>query len=109
MRALRDASTNLLPTSSKRLKIIKAKTKCHIKDFPELMMAGKDAEAEPIAVLELFSGIGGMHFALREAGVPNAKVAAALDISDVANKVYRHNFPQTNHVPGNICGLTAEK
>ena len=97
------------------------------------MMAEKEAEAEPIAVLELFSGIGGMHFALREAGVPNAEVAAALDINEVyrqiwlismvnikyrssksvfqkvANKVYRHNFPQTNHVAGNICGLTAEK
>ena len=108
MPALGDASTNLLPTSSKRQKYVtKSKTKCH-KDSPELSM-GNEAEAEPIAVLELFSGIGGMHFALREAGVPNAEVAAALDINDVANKVYKHNFPQTNHVAGNICGLTAEK
>ena len=68
-----------------------------------------EAKERAIVVLELFSGIGGMHFALREAGVTNAKIAAAMDISDVANKVYKHNFPETNHVAGNICGLTAKK
>ena len=68
-----------------------------------------EAKDRAIVVLELFSGIGGMHFALREAGITNAKIAAAMDISDVANKIYKHNFPETNHVAGNICGLTAKK
>ena len=36
-------------------------------------------------------------------------MVAAIDISEVANKVYRHNFPNVNHISGNICGLTAEK
>ena len=69
----------------------------------------EEAEERAIVVLELFSGIGGMHFALREAGITDVKVAAAMDISDVANRIYKHNFPKTNHVSGNICGLTAKK
>merc|ERR1719367_1751476 len=36
-------------------------------------------------------------------------VVAAIDISDVANKVYKHNFSKTDHYGSNICGLTAEK
>ena len=69
----------------------------------------------PIRVLELFSGIGGMHYALSRtrniltSELFDFKVIAAIDISDVANKVYRHNFPETEHFGSNICGLTAEK
>ena len=68
-----------------------------------------------IRVLELFSGIGGMHYALSQARdtlsreIFDFEVIAAMDISEVANKVYRHNFPQVNHIAGNICGLTADK
>ena len=72
-------------------------------------MAETEESQRAIVVLELFSGIGGMHFSLRETGITNVEVAAAIDISDVANKVYKHNFPETNHVAGNICGLTARK
>ena len=72
-------------------------------------MAEIEESQRAIVALELFSGIGGMHFALRETGITNVEVAAAMDISDVANKVYKHNFPETNHVAGNICGLTAKK
>ena len=67
---------------------------------------------ETVKVLELFSGIGGMHFAIDQASrnVPiQYEVVAAMDISDVANKVYKHNFPEVNHISGNICGLTAKK
>ena len=69
----------------------------------------------PLRVLELFSGIGGMHYALSKARdiltpqVLDFKIIAAIDISDVANKVYRHNFPKSNHSGSNICGITAEK
>ena len=50
-----------------------------------------------VKVLELFSGIGGMHYALKEAQkiLPDFEfnVVRAIDISDVANQVYKHNFP----------------
>ncbi|XP_038124200.1 tRNA (cytosine(38)-C(5))-methyltransferase [Cyprinodon tularosa] len=49
---------------------------------------------QPLRVLELYSGIGGMHYALKESGAP-AKVVAAVDINTTANKIYRHNFPDT--------------
>ncbi|KAJ2159902.1 hypothetical protein GGF46_002684 [Coemansia sp. RSA 552] len=45
-----------------------------------------------LRVAEFYSGIGGMHFALRRAGV-SCEVAQAFDINAVANDVYRHNFP----------------
>ena len=69
----------------------------------------------PIRVLELFSGIGGMHYALSQTKDILTQeqfdytVVAAIDISDVANKVYKHNFSKTDHFGSNICGLTAEK
>uniref|UniRef100_A0A8C8U6L1 tRNA aspartic acid methyltransferase 1 n=1 Tax=Peromyscus maniculatus bairdii TaxID=230844 RepID=A0A8C8U6L1_PERMB len=50
---------------------------------------------EPLRVLELYSGIGGMHHALRESGIP-AHVVAAVDVNTVANEVYKHNFPHTH-------------
>ena len=40
---------------------------------------------EKVKVLELFSGIGGMHYALQSAQI-EAEVVAAVDISEVANK-----------------------
>uniref|UniRef100_A0A7N8XVQ5 tRNA (cytosine(38)-C(5))-methyltransferase n=1 Tax=Mastacembelus armatus TaxID=205130 RepID=A0A7N8XVQ5_9TELE len=49
---------------------------------------------EALRVLELYSGIGGMHYALKESGIP-AQVVAAIDINTTANQVYRHNFPDT--------------
>ncbi len=38
-----------------------------------------------LRVLELFSGIGGMHFALGRTGL-DFEVVAAVDINDVANR-----------------------
>ena len=65
-----------------------------------------------VNVLELFSGIGGMHYALKEASklIPDFdfKVVRAIDISDVANQVYKHNFPDVEVKGSNICGLTPE-
>lgn len=52
------------------------------------------ATMEPLRVLELYSGIGGMHFALKDCGVP-ALVVAAVDINTTANQIYQHNFPCT--------------
>ncbi|XP_029003145.1 tRNA (cytosine(38)-C(5))-methyltransferase [Betta splendens] len=49
---------------------------------------------ENLRVLELYSGIGGMHYALKASGVP-AQVVAAIDINTTANQTYKHNFPET--------------
>jgi len=58
---------------------------------------------QKIQVLELYSGIGGMHFALH--AVKEANVVAAIDISPLANSVYQHNFPSTLHLEKGIEGL----
>ncbi|KAI7906956.1 S-adenosyl-L-methionine-dependent methyltransferase [Cokeromyces recurvatus] len=46
---------------------------------------------EPIRCLEFFSGIGGLHYALKIANI-NAQVVGAFDVNLIANKVYKHNF-----------------
>ncbi|XP_059150717.1 tRNA (cytosine(38)-C(5))-methyltransferase-like isoform X2 [Physella acuta] len=48
-----------------------------------------------LKVLELYSGIGGMHWALKEIGLPY-KVVLAVDINTTANSIYKHNFPDVN-------------
>uniref|UniRef100_A0A8C5M2C7 tRNA aspartic acid methyltransferase 1 n=1 Tax=Leptobrachium leishanense TaxID=445787 RepID=A0A8C5M2C7_9ANUR len=48
----------------------------------------------PLRVLELYSGIGGMHCGLAESAVP-AEVVAAVDVNTTANQVYKYNFPDT--------------
>ncbi|XP_036376595.1 tRNA (cytosine(38)-C(5))-methyltransferase [Megalops cyprinoides] len=60
---------------------------------------------EKLRVLELYSGIGGMHYALKESGV-SAEVVAAVDVNTTANEIYRHNFPGTPLWPKTIEGLT---
>nr|XP_006634398.1 PREDICTED: tRNA (cytosine(38)-C(5))-methyltransferase isoform X1 [Lepisosteus oculatus] len=60
---------------------------------------------ENLKVLELYSGIGGMHYALKESSVP-AEVVAAVDVSTTANEVYRHNFPSTPLWAKTIEGVT---
>ena len=64
-------------------------------------------------VLELFSGIGGMHFAAEIANksLPSEcqlSVVAAMDINTVSNDVYRLNHPGTLCSQRNITGLTTE-
>ncbi|KAJ8936574.1 hypothetical protein NQ314_012270 [Rhamnusium bicolor] len=56
-------------------------------------------------VLELYSGIGGMHLALRESGV-EGKVIVSIEINNVANEIYKHNFPNTRLLNLNIEGLS---
>ncbi|XP_016301464.1 tRNA (cytosine(38)-C(5))-methyltransferase [Sinocyclocheilus anshuiensis] len=60
---------------------------------------------EPLRVLELYSGIGGMHYALKESSVP-AEVVAAVDVNTTANEIYKHNFPNTPLLPKTIEGMT---
>ncbi|XP_053265373.1 tRNA (cytosine(38)-C(5))-methyltransferase-like isoform X2 [Podarcis raffonei] len=60
---------------------------------------------ESLHVLELYSGIGGMHQALKASGIP-AKIVAAVDVNTVANEVYIHNFPATPLWPKTIEGIS---
>ena len=61
---------------------------------------------EKLRVLELYCGIGGMHYALSESKFSSfAQVVAAIDINPLANKVYKHNFKQTFHLEKNLDGF----
>ena len=76
-------------------------------------------------VLELYSGIGGMHLALKGIGLVlyinsvkllcnfaesnvSGKVIAAIDINTTANTVYEYNFPDTKLYNRNIQSISAE-
>ena len=61
----------------------------------------------PLRVLEFYSGIGGMHYALKESGV-SFRVIGALDINTLANEVYKHNFANTKLLQTNIEGMKAD-
>ncbi|XP_004578941.3 tRNA (cytosine(38)-C(5))-methyltransferase [Ochotona princeps] len=63
---------------------------------------------EGLRVLELYSGIGGMHHALKESCIP-AQVVAAIDVNTVANEVYKYNFPHTQLLAKTIEGITLEE
>uniref|UniRef100_A0AAQ4QUL8 tRNA aspartic acid methyltransferase 1 n=1 Tax=Gasterosteus aculeatus aculeatus TaxID=481459 RepID=A0AAQ4QUL8_GASAC len=63
---------------------------------------------ERLRVLELYSGIGGMHYALQESGIP-AQVVAAIDVNTTANQIYRHNFPDTTLWNKTIEGITLDE
>uniref|UniRef100_A0A7N9CPB8 tRNA (cytosine(38)-C(5))-methyltransferase n=2 Tax=Macaca fascicularis TaxID=9541 RepID=A0A7N9CPB8_MACFA len=63
---------------------------------------------ERLRVLELYSGVGGMHHALRESCIP-AQVVAAVDVNTVANEVYKYNFPHTQLLAKTIEGITLEE
>ena len=59
-----------------------------------------------IRALELYSGIGGMHYAFKQ--INEIKAVAAVDISPLANSVYRHNFPSTCLFEKGIEGMRYE-
>ncbi|KAG8234207.1 hypothetical protein J437_LFUL013804, partial [Ladona fulva] len=59
-------------------------------------------------VIEFFSGIGGMHYSLKGAGI-KCKVVAAVDINTSANEVYRHNFPETPVFQRNIQSFSSDE
>ncbi|KAJ8715945.1 hypothetical protein PYW08_013230 [Mythimna loreyi] len=59
-------------------------------------------------ILELYSGIGGMHCAWKESGL-NGEISAAVDINTVANEVYKHNFPETKLMTRNIQKLSVQE
>ncbi|XP_011179856.2 tRNA (cytosine(38)-C(5))-methyltransferase [Zeugodacus cucurbitae] len=59
-------------------------------------------------ILELFSGIGGMHYAFNTSGLPGT-IVAAMDINTHANAVYAHNYPSSVVCNNNIQSLTPRK
>ncbi|XP_032093328.1 tRNA (cytosine(38)-C(5))-methyltransferase [Thamnophis elegans] len=61
-----------------------------------------------LRVLELYSGVGGMHYALKASEIP-AEVVAAVDVNTVANEVYAHNFSTTPLWPKTIEGITLKE
>lgn len=58
-----------------------------------------------LRLLELFSGIGGLRYAIEAAHIPY-ELVAAIDIDPVANEVYSHNFGKTAHFCRNVKSLT---
>ncbi|CAG9827518.1 unnamed protein product [Diabrotica balteata] len=58
-------------------------------------------------VLELYSGIGGMHLALKDSGV-KGNIVASIEINNIANEIYKLNFPETYLWNANIEGITVE-
>ena len=61
---------------------------------------------ERVDVLEFFSGIGGLHYALERSGVPH-RVVQAFDVDDSAVRTYRHNHRTTTGRPPNNHRTTA--
>ncbi|XP_028393906.1 tRNA (cytosine(38)-C(5))-methyltransferase-like isoform X2 [Dendronephthya gigantea] len=64
--------------------------------------------ASTLRAVEFYSGIGGMHYALKSCGVA-VNVVAAIDINTIANEVYAHNFPNTVLLNRNIEGIKLEE
>ena len=71
------------------------------------LSASDQQQQQLIKVLEFYSGIGGMHYALKKSGI-NFKVIGAFDINTNANSVYRHNFPDAKLMQKNLEGLTVK-
>jgi len=63
------------------------------------------APARSRRVLEFFSGIGGLHYALARSGVMCFEVLRAFDLDDAAVRTYRHNHPGTPVSTANIGSL----
>ncbi|XP_076450562.1 tRNA (cytosine(38)-C(5))-methyltransferase-like isoform X2 [Babylonia areolata] len=74
-------------------------------------MASEESQesfAGRLRVLELYSGIGGMHWALKESGV-DYDIVQAMDVNTSANAIYQHNFPEVSICASSISKLTLEQ
>ncbi|XP_055617963.1 tRNA (cytosine(38)-C(5))-methyltransferase-like [Toxorhynchites rutilus septentrionalis] len=68
----------------------------------------KDEQKKTYRVLELFSGIGSMRWAIQRFG-RLFEIIAAIDIDPVANSIYNHNFGPDTAKNEDILGLTARR
>ena len=62
-------------------------------------MASKTIDSskrKQIRALEFYSGMGGMHYAMKRALDDEVAVVGAFDINTTVNSIYRHNFPQVS-------------
>ncbi|KAI9189098.1 hypothetical protein H9P43_000526 [Blastocladiella emersonii ATCC 22665] len=90
------------PQSPKRRRT-EASPASKVSSGPSATAETAEPAKEPLRVLEFYSGIGGMQYALNTAGV-DAKVLAAFEVNDFANAVYAHNFGKGVVVQGLIEG-----
>nr|XP_054757210.1 tRNA (cytosine(38)-C(5))-methyltransferase-like [Lytechinus pictus] len=67
----------------------------------------REKETKNLRVVEFFSGVGGLHCAVKDCGVP-CSVVAAVEINTVANAVYQHNFPEVNLMQRNLEGFSGD-
>lgn len=64
---------------------------------------------KPLRVVELFCGLGGMHFALCDAlNHREFEVIASYDLSPVCIGQYKHSFPDTGCFPKDICDVSMD-
>lgn len=74
-----------------------------------MKMTIAQCEEEDLKVLEIYSGIGGMHYALKLSGQDKAHVVGAIDINPQANLVYQHNFKdKAKLIPKTVEGIKLE-
>lgn len=65
--------------------------------------------SKQLKVIEFFSGIGGVSFALESLKVPTDVSVTGMDINTVANDVYTFNFPHNELLPRNLNGIKAQQ
>ncbi len=68
----------------------------------------------PYRVAEFYAGIGGFHYAFLQSGTSSSTpeedgVVASIDVNTNTTAIYLHNFPSTNQMRRNICGMTASE
>ena len=54
------------------------------------------SKRKQIRALEFYSGIGGMHYAMKRVLDDEVAVVGAFDINTTVNSIYRHNFPHVS-------------
>ncbi|KAK8800866.1 hypothetical protein WA588_001697 [Blastocystis sp. NMH] len=59
-----------------------------------------------LRALEFFSGIGGLHAALKQVK-PDSTIVSSFDINPNAYKVYHHNYPDVPYIQKDITGITS--
>ena len=77
--------------------------------LPQTMDSSRTEPVSSLAVAEFFSGIGGLHYALRRVGLPH-RVVQSFDVDDVAVKAYSHNLGEHATMSSiDLCSLRVEQ